>query len=48
MHANILVGMTLYKGVLADINLAVQYWNAIRVQCQNIGGYKDRLANCQI
>ena len=47
-YANILVGMTNTTKVLADINLAVQYWNAIHVQCHNIGGYKDGLPNCQI
>ena len=48
VQLEILVGMTNTTKVLADKNLAVQYWNAIHVQCHNIGGYKDGLPNCQI
>ena len=47
-YANILVGMTNTTKVLVDINLAVQYWNVIHVQCHNIGSYKDGLPICQI
>ena len=39
-YANILVGMTNTTKVLVDINLAVQYWNVIHVQCHNIGSTK--------
>ena len=48
VQLEILVGMTNTTKVLVDINLAVQYWNVIHVQCHNIGSYKDGLPICQI